>query len=98
MHTDTQRMILKNLSSTVGLENRKKSNHCAFLTFSGASAVDLSPYMCMFVCLKGDPGLPGPPGVPGPTVSYYVVIFLLSNHCTTQKTIYYLGNKLQTIR
>lgn len=81
-------MILKNLSSTVGLGNRKKSNHCAFLTFSGASAVDLSPYMCMFVCLKGDPGLPGPPGVPGPTVSYSVVIFFCSQITVLQLKLF----------
>lgn len=49
------------------------------------------------MCCKGDPGLPGPPGVPGPTVSYSVVILLLSNRCTAHTTIF-LGNKLQAIR
>lgn len=61
--------------------------------FSGGFAVDSSSYMCVFVCFKGDPGLPGPPGVLGPTVSCSVVIFLLLNHCTIHETIYYSGNK-----
>lgn len=88
-------MILEDLSSTVGFENRKKSNR-VFLRWLCSRFVVLR--VCVFVCCKGDPGLPGPPGVPGPTVSYSVVIFLLSNHCTAHKTIFYLGNKLQAIR
>jgi len=80
-------MILEDLSSTVGIENRKKSNHCVLRHVLRHLCIEDSSYMSMFVCYKGDPGLPGPPGVPGPTVSYSVVIFLLSLTLMTLKHI-----------
>jgi len=76
IHTDTLRRVFEDLSSTVGIENRKKSNHCVF-------ALKIGLNMSMFVCCKGDPGLPGPIGVTGPVVSHSVVIFLLSDDTNT---------------
>lgn len=71
------------LSSTVGIENRKKSNHCVLRHVLRHFCIEDSTYMSMFVCCKGDPGLPGSTGPTGPAVSLSVVMFLLSDDTNT---------------